>query len=277
MIQRKRQPALLLIAIAIGGISALVGGAERPAEPSAPPSAPPALAPATRPTATGSGIERVPSDDLVLKDLHSLGLVNGQLKLFRCASPVRDIAKAMTTTQPSDEQQHEARVRLQRLYDLGVRTDVSFQDPSGSSDEGKGSELNRSATLEKAACDAVGIQFVSRPMSNSGPHSMQTMSDEEIQKWLDEVTGDIFTAAKTGGVAFHCSAGHDRAGIVTAYIRIKYQHWPVDEAIEEMRRYGHNWVKYSADGGINSWHEQHLRSIAKTLAATADTSSDASR
>ena len=47
---------------------------------------------------------------------------------------------------------------------------------------------------------------------------------------------------------------------------MKYQHWPVDEAIAEMRRYGHNWPKYSNDGGRTSWHETQLRAISKNLA-----------
>ncbi len=57
---------------------------------------------------------------------------------------------------------------------------------------------------------------------------------------------------------------------MTAYIRIKYQHWPVEQAVDEMRRYGHNWVKYSADGGISSWHEDHLRAIAEMLKAESN-------
>jgi hypothetical protein len=76
----------------------------------------------------------------------------------------------------------------------------------------------------------------------------------------------VFGDAKTGGVVFHCSAGHDRTGIVAAFIRIKYEHWPVDQAIDEMRRYGHNWLKFSNNGGTSSWHEDHLRAIATLLA-----------
>jgi protein-tyrosine phosphatase family protein len=70
-------------------------------------------------------------------------------------------------------------------------------------------------------------------------------------------------------VLFHCSAGHDRTGIVAAYMRLKYQHWPVDQAIDEMRRYGHNWPKFSHDGGTSSWHEEHLRAIDKLLSNAA--------
>jgi protein-tyrosine phosphatase len=82
----------------------------------------------------------------------------------------------------------------------------------------------------------------------------------------DADSRDVLQAAESGGVLFHYSAGHDRTGIVAAYIRMKYQHWPVDEAIAEMRRYGHNWPKYSSDGDQSSWHEAHLRAISEDLA-----------
>lgn len=34
--------------------------------------------------------EKVPSEDPVIKDLHSLGLIEGRTNIFRSASPVRD-------------------------------------------------------------------------------------------------------------------------------------------------------------------------------------------
>ncbi|MDP9172495.1 MAG: tyrosine-protein phosphatase [Planctomycetota bacterium] len=205
--------------------------------------------------------ERVPSEDAVLKDLHSLGLINGQLNIFRCACPVRDIAKGMGTTQPSEAQLSRARLRMNRLYDLGIRTVFSFQDPGVTSAGGESNDVAVSVALERAACIGSGIRYVWRPMANAGPNSMQTMTDQQVMDQIDPISVEIFDAAREGGVAFHCSAGHDRTGIVAAYIRLKYQHWPVDQAIDEMRRYGHNWPKFSADGGVSSWHEQHLRAI----------------
>jgi hypothetical protein len=32
-----------------------------------------------------------------------------------------------------------------------------------------------------------------------------------------------------------------------------------------MRFYGHNWIKNSKNGGISSWHEDHVRAIAENL------------
>jgi hypothetical protein len=226
----------------------------------------------TQPVLAAVGIkttvgERVPSEDSVINDLHSLGLVRGQIDIFRSACPVRDLARRMTTTQPTAAERVQAKARMQHLYDLGIRTVISFEVPQGDVEEktpGKGSRLS-SVTLEEAAAGDVGIKFVSRPMSNAGPNSMENLSDDAVFKWADAAATEILEDAKTGGVDFHCSAGHDRTGVVCAFIRMKYQHWPVDQAIDEMRRYGHNWPKYSRDGGISSWHEAHLRAIAKML------------
>ena len=50
---------------------------------------------------------------------------------------------------------------------------------------------------------------------------------------------------------------------------MKYQHWPVDQAIDEMRRLGHNWPKFSHNNGDSSWHEDHVRGIDKLLTTSS--------
>src|SRR5262249_45266918 len=139
---------------------------------------------------------------------------------------------------------------------LGIRTIISFENPNAVdskdavTDEGKSKVVLARIALEKAAATEVGLNFVSRPIANSGKNSLQDMSDAEVCKMLDPITEEIIRRTSDGGVLFHCAAGHDRAGITTAYMQLKYQHWPVDQAIDEMRRYGHNWPKFSANGGI---------------------------
>jgi len=231
----------------------------------------PAFAPADQPTTFPSEArvgEKVPSDDPLLPNFHSLGLVDGSTDIFRCASPVRDVVKYFPTTQPTEHQINMVLPRMQRMHDLGIRTIISFEDPDSAEDASK--HLKERVAIEKAAAAAAGINFVAHPIANAGPHSLQDMTDEQVLQWVDPIAAEILADAKTGGIMFHCSAGHDRTGLVTAYIRIKYQHWPVEEAIAEMRRYGHNWVKYSANGGISSWHEDHLRAIARMLQADAN-------
>ena len=212
-------------------------------------------------TATAQAVgEQVPSDDEVIKDLHSLGLVHGHTNIFRCASPVRDLVAADSKAAALDE----ATARMKRLSQLGIRTVISLENP-GDPDQEKSKRIKTTVSLEEQAATAAGLHYISRPLANSGKHSMEDMSDQEVMKLLDSLADEVFKQADGGGVIFHCSAGHDRTGILTAYIRIKYQHWPVDQAIQEMRRYGHNWPKFSANGGQSSWHEDHLRAISKML------------
>jgi hypothetical protein len=224
----------------------------------------------TRKSAEAVG-ERVPSEDPVLKDFHSLGLLDGRVDIFRCASPVRDLGKPAATKVESDAQISTASARISRLYSLGIRTIICLEDPANPETENdadgaaKAKQLKARLALERAAALNGGIDFVMKPMVNSGPNSLETLSDAAVLAWLEDVSSEVLKDAKTGGVVFHCSAGHDRTGMVAAFIRIKYEHWPVDQAIDEMRRYGHNWVKYSKNGGISSWHEDHLRAIARML------------
>jgi protein-tyrosine phosphatase len=221
-----------------------------------------AIAVATPAAATAQAVgEQVPSDDEVIKDLHSLGLVRGHTNIFRCGSPIRDLVTADSKAAALDE----ATSRMKRLSQLGIRTVISLENP-GDPDDEKSGRIKQTVALEKQAATAAGLNYISHPVANSGKNSMQDMSDQEVMKLLDAIADDVFKQSDNGGVIFHCSAGHDRTGILTAYIRIKYQHWPVDQAIQEMRRYGHNWPKFSANGGQSSWHEDHLRAISKLLA-----------
>jgi Tyrosine phosphatase family len=224
---------------------------------------------ATRPSNSSVG-ERVPSEDPILKDFHSLGLIHGRVDIFRCASPVRDLGTPAATTRQSDQQMHTAEARMGHLRDLGIRTIICLEDPFDTEDgrvTAKALRVGRRLRIERASAEEEGIRFVNMPMDNAGPHSLEDMTDAQVLDWLQRVADEVFQDAREGGVIFHCSAGHDRTGIVAAFIRIKYEHWPVDQAIAEMRRYGHNWVKYSKNGGISSWQEDHLRAIAKMIEA----------
>ena len=234
-----------------------------------------AAAPASRPATVG---EQVPSEDPAVKDLHSLGLIDGRTDIFRSACPVRDIAKRMTTTRPSPDQLAEAVGRMRHLHDdLGIRTDVSFQALGTSADEGKPKDQAAALALERQACDRVGIRFVSRPIANAGADSLQTMTAAQATALIDPIAAEVRRAAAGGGVLFHCSAGHDRTGLVAAWLRVTAQGWPVDQADAEMRRLGHNWPKYSDNGGVSSWHERLLAEMAALRQPTTAPSADATR
>ncbi len=208
--------------------------------------------------------ERVPSEDVGILDFHSLGVVNGKANIFRSASPVRDIVKKGTVAVDAAARA-EADARMKRLFDLGIRTIIDLENPDPAAIKtNSAAQVDAKLEwlgLEKDAAARVGIHVVYHAVENKGEASIKTMTDEETRALLESVCADIFAHAAEGGVLFHCSAGHDRTGITAAYIRMKYQHWPVEEAIAEMRRLGHNWVKYSSNGGVSSWDEDHLRGI----------------
>ena len=160
---------------------------------------------------------------------------------------------------------------MKHLRDLGITTVIDLEDPAKIEgkievvDSATGRLIKPSFALERAAAEKAGIRFLSRPLRNSGKNSLEDLSDAAARKLIEPIAAEILAAAKSGAVAFHCSAGHDRTGIVAAFIRIKYQHWPASEAIDEMRRFGHNWEKFSHNGGQCSWHEEHLRGFEKII------------
>jgi hypothetical protein len=219
------------------------------------------LAQSTQPSPQKPG-ETSPSEDSLISDFHNLGDINGATNLFRSGSPLRDLEKK--SKQPDDASEAAAHARLQHLYDRGIRTIISFEQSHPLAGAGK-EDKTPWITLEESAAKEVGITYISHPMANAGKNSLETLSPPDILHWLQAVDADIFKYAPSGAVDLHCSAGHDRTGIVVAYLRIKYQHWTVDAAIQEMRDRGHNWPKYSANGGISSWHEADLHAIAQLL------------
>ncbi|MGA2502344.1 MAG: tyrosine-protein phosphatase [Tepidisphaeraceae bacterium] len=221
----------------------------------------------TRPASPVVG-EQVPSEDPSIKDFHSLGVVNGQLRLFRSASLSRDLFREAQANEAAARL--EVRARMERLVKLGVRTIVSLEAPDPATAKKSDTPAEREARIrwcntEKAEAAAAGIKYISHPIANAGAESLEDLSDAQVVNILDSTLEVIFKAADDGGVVFHCSAGHDRTGITAAYIRLKIQKWPVDQAIAEMRRLGHNWPKFSKNDGQTSWHEDHLRAIDRLL------------
>src|SRR5262249_41188807 len=144
--------------------------------------------------------------------------------IFRSACPVRDLAKS--TGKDDRSKLAEAEATMRHLQKLGVGTIISFEDPNhyDAEDKPKGTTaVASSATklpekpsvkLEREAAEHVGIRYLSIPMRNSGENSMQDMTAGDIAKLLDANSRTILDAADKGGVLFHCSAGHDRTGIV---------------------------------------------------------------
>ncbi|MDE2291786.1 MAG: tyrosine-protein phosphatase [Elusimicrobia bacterium] len=192
--------------------------------------------------------EQVRSDDAQVANFHRVDIGKPGVILYRSASPVRPFIK-----KPPPHPRAKADAVMRHLHALGIRTIVSLEDPG---DPKKNGKVARSVRLEKEAAKDVGIRFAADPMRNA---RFKTMTDAQITAWLEKVKKSLFAAAKRGPVLYHCAAGHDRTGLVTAYLRVTEQGWTAGRAVAEMRRYGHNWKKFSSDGGKSSWHEDYLR------------------
>lgn len=207
------------------------------------------------------------SEDRLIGNYHSLGEIAHHANIYRCANPVGSIADRMKGPEPTDSEREQAKARMQHLYDSGVRTVVSLQRQEPLIGTKPNPEYP-AVVLEKAAAQEVGITYVAYSMSNRGKNalSLQYMPDDTVFKLIESIGDDIVERSRTGGVAFHCKSGKDRTGLVAAYLRIKYQHWSVDQALLEMRQRGHVWKSFLKPGNSYSWHENHLRSIADSLA-----------
>jgi len=209
------------------------------------------------------------SDDSIIANFHSLGKIDECGPVYRCASPVKEIGEGMKMDEPTSEELRKATQQMEHLHELGVRTVVSLQvqDPLSGK---KANPEYRFVALEKAAAKAAGIKYVGFSMANLGKNSLQDMDTETVAKLVKTVSDEIIADARDGGVAFHCKSGKDRTGLIAAYLRIKYQHWSLEEAIAEMRKYGHVWKKFLRPGKSSSWHEDHLRAITEEAAAGAN-------
>jgi len=184
---------------------------------------------------------------------HAVDLGTTGIKLYRSASPVRALVKGRTVAPNDPETVKQAGQALSYIKAHGITTIVSLEDPI---DEAKDGKQSVSVELERSAAQSAGIAFHSHPMRNA---RFKDMAPKAILDWLKDVDADINASTPKGGVLIHCAAGHDRTGLVAAYLRITVDHWPVDKAIAEMRALGHNWVKYSSNGGASSWHEDFLK------------------
>jgi protein tyrosine/serine phosphatase len=200
--------------------------------------------------------EKVASEDKVVKNFHAVELGTPGMKLYRSASPLRALAKEQDAWLEKKQTVADAARIMEHLKTLGIKTIVSLEDGNDQDPVSKEVKKKSSVALERDAAKNAGIDFLSHPMKNA---NFRTMSDKDIVAWLEGVKKDILAASAKGGVLFHCAAGHDRTGLSAAYLRITVQHWTAELAIKEMRDLGHNWPKYSSNGGKSSWHEDFLR------------------
>jgi protein tyrosine/serine phosphatase len=81
---------------------------------------------------------------------------------------------------------------------------------------------------EKNQVESLGMRFVHIPV---GGFSAPT--DEQIIRFLS-----IFRDHQEDTVFVHCHYGEDRTGVFIASYRMGVEHWPADQALQEMYRFG---------------------------------------
>lgn len=113
---------------------------------------------------------------------------------------------------------------LQALKKLGVTTIVDLRGEDRSKLE-----------WERHQAEALGMRFVSIPVSGWGPPS-----NEQVLQFLslfEESAKDEKTKEK---VYVHCRFGEDRTGVFVATYRMALEGWPAQQAMNEMYFFGFN-------------------------------------
>jgi protein tyrosine/serine phosphatase len=129
---------------------------------------------------------------------------------------------------------------MEVLKRLGIRTIVNLEREIFEKVPGE-------VKKERQWAEKAGIKFFHVPM-----HPIFAPKKEEIEKALAYITD-----SENQPVFVHCDYGSDRTGIVIAAYRIKSNGWSVEEAYNEMKKYGHRstllfWWKRSLSTIKNS-------------------------
>ena len=120
--------------------------------------------------------------------------------------------------------------QIAELAPLGIRAIVSLETYMMGPDD---------ADEEQAAAEAQGIKFLRVPMS---PLPFERPSLDELLSALA-----LTTDPANQPVLVHCYHGSDRTGLVIGAYHIKAHGWSADEAIADMRNYGHGVLFYLWD------------------------------
>ena len=105
------------------------------------------------------------------------------------------------------------------LKKLGVTTIVDLRGE----DPGK-------RDWERQQAEALGIRFVSIPVSGWSPPS-----NEQVAEFLG-----LFRDSRQQRVFVHCRFGDDRTGVFVATYRMALEGWPAEQAMNEMYFFGFN-------------------------------------
>jgi len=97
---------------------------------------------------------------------------------------------------------------------------------------------------EKEIVEKQGMLFISIPMNSS-----QEQGVEKIEQCLG-----ILNDKSKQPVFVHCEAGKDRAGMIVAAYRIKYDNWNIKDALLEMLSYGYDPIGcFKLEEALSRW------------------------
>jgi protein tyrosine/serine phosphatase len=127
------------------------------------------------------------------------------------------------------------RAELESLAKFGIRTVIDLRD-------------DRTVRWERAVVEnTLHLHFVNVPLNG-----LKAPKDEQ----LEQVLAAIDAAPKP--VFIHCKSGKDRTGLVVAAFRITHDHWTNQQAMQEARQYGINWLQFGMKSYIRHYKPRPL-------------------
>lgn len=159
---------------------------------------------------------------------------------YALASPREDIP-GLTNFAPVSRNLYRAaaasRTGFVQLKAMGVRTIVDL----------------REAHSDLPDLQGLGLKYAHIPLNPA------RLRDEEAADFLHVVRDPDYQP-----LLVHCTAGSDRTGVMVAVYRVMEQDWPVDQAAQELPRFGFHQVWVPLLKYLKSLDREHINALAAT-------------
>ena len=149
-------------------------------------------------------------------------------------------------------QPHES--DYQGLASLGIKTIIDLTD--------------KPTSYEKRNAEALGLRYVSIPMSDS-----RKPSPEQIQQFMK-----LVNEPDTGKFFVHCIGGRHRTGVMGAVYRMNQYGWSFEQVYNEMKQY--DFYTRFGHGAMKDFVKEYAVSFHKTTTVTpalVETTTDATQ
>lgn len=156
------------------------------------------------------------------------------------ASPREDIP-GLTNFAPVSRNLYRAaaanRTGFEQLKLMGVKTVVDLREAHSDIPDLKG----------------LGLNYAHIPLNPA------RLKNEEAADFLHVVRDPDYQP-----LFVHCTAGSDRTGVMVAVYRVMEQNWPVDQAAQELPRFGFHQVWVPALKYLKTLDREHINALAVT-------------